>query len=68
LHKTLLSPGGLSISEVALSVEDVSVNTKVWNKVVFVVLVHISLKLLVSGGLCLEAFWEVSTVAHKTTL
>jgi hypothetical protein len=49
--------------EVVLGGNDVMVYTKVWNEVVFVMLVHISLELLVGGSLGLQAFWEVSRVA-----
>jgi energy-converting hydrogenase Eha subunit C len=49
--------------EVVLGGNDVMVNTKVWHKVVFVMLVHISLELLVGGSLGLQAFWEDRRVA-----
>jgi len=41
------------------------VDSKVWNEVILVVLIHISLELLVSSSLGLEASWEVSTVAGR---
>jgi hypothetical protein len=41
------------------------VDSKVWNEVVFIVLIHISLELLVSCSLGLEASWEVSTVTGR---
>jgi len=62
-NRLLLSKLSTGLLEVVLGGDNIMINTEVWYKVVFVVLVHISLKLLVSGGLCLEAFWEVSTVA-----
>jgi hypothetical protein len=55
-----LSKLSSSLLEVILSGDDVVINSKVWDEVVFVVLVHISLKFLVSGSLCFEAFWEIS--------
>jgi hypothetical protein len=56
----LLSKLSTSLSKVVLGGNNVMINTKVWNEVVFVVLVHISLELLVSGSLGFQAFWEVS--------
>jgi hypothetical protein len=49
---------GLSV--VVLSGNDVMINSEIWDEIVFVMLIHISLELLISGSLCLEAFWEVS--------
>ena len=54
-----------SLSEVVLGGNDVVVDSKVWNEVVLVVFIHISLELLVSSGLGLEASGEVSTVAGR---
>jgi hypothetical protein len=51
------------LSEVILGGNDVMVNSKIWNEVIFVMFVHVSLELLVSSSLCLEATWEVSTIA-----
>jgi hypothetical protein len=56
----LLSKLSTSLSKVVLGGNNVMINTKVWNEVVFVVLIHISLELLVSSGLGFQAFWEVS--------
>jgi hypothetical protein len=58
LHK--LSTGLL---EVVLGGNNVMINTKVWDEVVFVMLVHISLELLVGSSLSLQTSWEVSRVA-----
>jgi hypothetical protein len=55
-----LSKLSTSLSKVILGGNNVMINTKVWNEVVFVVLIHISLELLVSGSLGFQAFWEVS--------
>jgi hypothetical protein len=52
-----------SLLEVVLGGDNVMIDSKVWYKIVFVVLVHIGLKFLISGSLGFEAFWEVSTVA-----
>jgi hypothetical protein len=55
LHK--LSTGLL---KVVLGGNNVMINTKVWNEVVFVMLVHISLELLVGSSLSFQASWEIS--------
>jgi len=60
-----LSKLSSSLSEVVLCGNDVVVDSKVWNEVVLVVFIHISLELLVSSGLGLEASGEVSTVAGR---
>jgi hypothetical protein len=60
-----LSKLSTSLSEVVLGGNDVVVDSKVWNEVVLVVFIHISLELLVSSGLGLEASGEVSTVAGR---
>ena len=44
------------------------INSKVGNKVVLIMFIHISLKLLVSGSLSLQAFWEISTIASWNRL
>jgi hypothetical protein len=49
-----------SFSVVILSGDDIVINTEVWNKVVLVVLIHICLEFLISSGLSLQAFWEIS--------
>ena len=59
----LLSKLSTSILVVALGGDNVMVNTKVWDKVILWVLVHVFLELLVSSSLGLQTFWEVSTVA-----
>lgn len=55
-----LSKLSSGLLEVVLSCDDVMINSKVWNEIVFVVLVHVGLELLVSSGLGFQAFWEVS--------
>jgi len=62
LHKTLLSQFATSLFEVILSGNNVMIDSKVWNEVVFIMLIHISLEFLFSGGLSLKAFWEVSAI------
>jgi hypothetical protein len=49
-----------SFLEIVLCCDDVMINSEVWNEVVFVVLVHVSLKFLIGSSLSLQAFWEVS--------
>jgi hypothetical protein len=44
--------------EVVLGGDNVMIDTKVWDEVVFVMLVHIGLELLIGSGLGSEAFWE----------
>jgi hypothetical protein len=58
LHK--LSTGFL---KVVLGCDNIVIDTEIWNKVVLIVLIHVSLELLIGSGLSLEAFWEVSTIA-----
>jgi len=60
-----LSKLSTSLSEVVLGGNDVMVDSKVWNEVVLVMFIHISLELLVSCSLSLEASWEVSTVTGR---
>ena len=64
LRKLPLMPNwGLSILQIALSGDDIMINTKVWHEVIFVVMVHISLELLWSSSLCLfDAAWEYGWV------
>jgi hypothetical protein len=47
------------ILEVVLGGNDVMINTEVWYEVVFIMFVHIGLKLLVGGSLGLKALREV---------
>jgi hypothetical protein len=51
--------------EVVLCGDDIMVNSEVWNEVIFIMLVHISLELLVSSSLSLQTSWEVSRVASR---
>jgi hypothetical protein len=59
----LLCKLSTSLSKVVLGGNDVMVNSEIWDKVILIVLIHISLELLISSGLSFEATWEVSTVA-----
>ena len=65
LRKLPLMPNwGLSILQIALSGDDIMINTKVWHEVIFVVMVHISLELLWSSSLCLfDTVWENRWIA-----
>jgi len=63
-----LSKLSTSLSEVVLGGNDVMVDSKVWNEVILVMLIHISLELLVSSSLCLEASGEIGTVAGRDRL
>jgi hypothetical protein len=58
-----LSKLSTSIFEVILSGDDIVVNSKVWNEIVLVVLIHICLELLIGSSLSFQAFWEVGRVA-----
>jgi hypothetical protein len=59
----LLSKLSTGLLKVVLSGNNVMINSKVWNEVVFVMLIHISLEFLISSSLSFQASWEVSTVA-----
>jgi hypothetical protein len=61
--RLLLCQFTTSILEVVLSGDNVMVNTEVWNEVVLIVFIHISLELLIGSGLGLKAFWEIGRVA-----
>ena len=63
--RLFLSKLSSSLSEVVLGSDNIMVDSEVWNEVVLVVFIHISLELLVSSGLGLEASGEVSTVAGR---
>jgi hypothetical protein len=63
LNKCFFGTGSLCVLKIVLSSDNVMVNTKIWNKVVLIVFIHVSLELLVSCGFSLQAFWEISTVA-----
>jgi hypothetical protein len=59
----LLGEFATSFLEVVLCSDDIMVNTEVWDEIVLIVFIHVSLELLVGGGLGLQASWEISTVA-----
>jgi hypothetical protein len=59
----LLGKFTTSLLEVVLGGDDIVVDTEVWYEIVLIMLVHIGLELLVSSGLGLQAFWEISRVA-----
>jgi hypothetical protein len=46
--------------KVVLCGDDVMVNSKVGDEIVFVMFVHVSLELLVSGSLGFQASWKIS--------
>jgi energy-converting hydrogenase Eha subunit C len=61
----LLGKLSTCLLEVILGGDNVMIDSKVWNKVVLIMLIHIGLKLLWSCCFGLEAFWEVSTITSR---
>merc|ERR1711935_229307 len=60
--RLLLGELSSSSLEVVLCGNDIMVNTEVWNEVVLIVFVHVSLELLVSSSLGFKASWETRTI------
>jgi hypothetical protein len=49
-----------SFLKVILSSDDIVIDSEVWNEVILIMFIHISLELLVSSSFGLEALWEIS--------
>ena len=59
----MLSKLSSGLLVVVLSGNDVMINSKVGDEIVFWMFVHVLLELVISGGLGSEASWEVSRIA-----
>jgi hypothetical protein len=61
-NRLLLGKLSSGFLKVILSGNNIMVNTEVWNEIVLIVFVHVSLEFLISSCLGLEALREISTV------